>query len=227
MNIVRQLNSIGEAIASPHTLDEILNFIQAILMVPSHSNGRIVEAGCYKGSGTAKFSLAAELAGRELVVFDSFRGIPANDERHDRDIFGTAANFQRGAYCGTLGEVTQNVTRFGRIGCCRFIEGWFEDTMPTFGEPIAAAYLDVDLASSTRTCLKYLYPLLEPGGVLFSQDGHLPLVIDVFDDDGFWRDEVGSEKPAIEGLRKRKLIRLVKPLGQESQTSRVPARSVS
>jgi hypothetical protein len=52
-----------------------------------------------------------------------------------------------------------------------------------------------------RTCLKYLYPLLQPGGVLYSQDGHLPLVCDLFDGDKFWEQEVGVRKPAIEGLR--------------------------
>lgn len=50
------------------------------------------------------------------------------------------------------------------FGTGRFIKGWFEDTMPVFNERIIAAYIDVDLASSTKTCLKYLYPLLVPGG---------------------------------------------------------------
>ena len=70
--------------------------------------------------------------------------------------------------------------------------------------------MDVDLASSTRTCLKYLYPLLEPSGTLYSQDGHLPLVIDVFADTDFWLQEVGCAKPSIDGLRQKKLIRMTK-----------------
>ncbi len=41
--------------------------------------------------------------------------------------------------------------------------------LPTFKEKVAAVYIDVDLASSTRTCLNHLYPLLERGGVCFSQ----------------------------------------------------------
>jgi hypothetical protein len=82
--------------------------------------------------------------------------------------------------------------------------------MPKFNEPVAAAYLDVDLAASTRTCLKYLYPLLEKGGSLYSQDGHLPLVISVFDDADFWLNEVGFEKPPIYGLGEKKLIKIVR-----------------
>ena len=83
--------------------------------------------------------------------------------------------------------------------------------MPDFSKPIIAAYIDVDLASSTRTCLKYLYPLLFPKGVFFSQDGHLPLVIDVFSDEKFWEKEVGFNKPLIAGLGKKKLIKVIKP----------------
>jgi O-methyltransferase len=75
---------------------------------------------------------------------------------------------------------------------------------------VVAAYLDVDLAASTRECLKYLYPLLRVGGVLISQDGHLPLVIQVLDDDVFWSREVGCAKPAMPGLGRQKLIRIVK-----------------
>ena len=82
--------------------------------------------------------------------------------------------------------------------------------MPKFQQPISVIYLDVDLASSTRTCLRHLYPLLEPGGVIFSQDGHLPLVIDALNDDNFWLNEVGCKKPDILGLGKSKLIKIIK-----------------
>ena len=71
---------------------------------------------------------------------------------------------------------------------------------------VTAAYLDVDLASSTRTCLKHLWPLLTPGGMIFSQDGHLPFVLDVFKDERFWNNELGSLKPAVHGMGERKLI---------------------
>ena len=72
------------------------------------------------------------------------------------------------------------------------------------------AYLDVDLASSTKTCLKYLYPLVIPGGIIYSQDGDFPLVIEVFNDDRFWENEVGCKKPDIEGLGKKKLLKIIK-----------------
>lgn len=207
-SIVRRLYAASFAIDSPHRQEEVLSFMRAVLKLPRNGPGVVVEAGAYKGSSTAKFSLACALARRELVVFDSFRGMPPNQEPHDRNIFGRPESFKEGAYLGTLEEVRSNVIRFGRIDVCRFVPGWFEDTLPAFDEPVAAAYLDVDLAASTRTCLKYLYPRLKPGGVLFSQDGHLPLVIEVFADPAFWRREVGCEPPRVEGLGKRKLIKI-------------------
>ena len=122
------------------------------------------------------------------------------------------------AYCGALEEVKANVAKYGKIDRCRFIQGWFDDTMPHFHEPIATAYIDVDLVSSTKTCLKYLYPLLAPGGILYSQDGHLPLVIEVFDDDSFWENEVGCKKPRMLGLGTSKLITVFKDATPASAT---------
>jgi O-methyltransferase len=91
------------------------------------------------------------------------------------------------------------------------MKGWFDVTMPRFQSPVAAVYLDVDLASSTRTCLRYLWPLLEPGGILYSQDGHIPLVLKVFDDQRFWEDEIGCSQPEIHGRGEGKLIWMRKP----------------
>lgn len=189
-----------------HGEDQILSFVRAVVSIPSETKGCLVEAGCFKGGSTAKFSLAAAVMGRELLVFDSFEGIPDNAEPHEKNIWGGPVRFSKGDYPGGLEEVKDNVRRFGEVEVCRFIKGFFEDTMPHFSQPVAAAYLDVDLASSTRTCLKYLWPLLVTGGILFSQDGHLPLVLDVFNDDDFWRRELKTFKPVIHGFGKSQLI---------------------
>jgi O-methyltransferase len=208
--LARRLRAISRAIDCPHTESEILSYIGAILALETSTPGCLVEAGCYKGGSTAKFSIAAKAARRQLVVFDSFQGIPRHDEEHGTNIFGKPVTFSEGEYTGSLEEVTRNVGIYGEVDVCRFVKGWFKDTLPGFQEPIAAIYLDVDLAESTRTCLKYLYPLLQPGGTLYSQDGHLPLVLKVFDDAAFWRDEVGVEKPHVHGWGTSKLLKVVK-----------------
>lgn len=210
LRIVKNLYVITFNVDSPHTQGEILTFIRTILVLPSEKKGVIVEAGCFKGSSTAKFSLAADITERTLVVFDSFEGIPENDEPHTKNIFGGNTTFKKGDYSGALDEVKLNVANYGNIHCCRFIKGWFDETMRSFKEPIVAAYIDVDLASSTRTCIKFLYPLLENGCALYSQDGHLPLVLDVFNNDQFWLQEVDSKKPVVHGFGKSKLIKVTK-----------------
>jgi O-methyltransferase len=185
----------------------------AILAIPASKRGCIVEAGCFKGGSTVKLSIVTKLVGRRLVVFDSFEGLPVHGEQHGRTIFGQQTGFVPGLYAGALAEVTDNVRRYGEVDVCEFRKGWFDDTMPQFAEPIAAAFLDVDLAASTRTCLENLYPLLVPGGVIFSHDGHLPLCIDVFRDESMWR-RIGGPPPVIDGLGTRKLISIVKPAGE-------------
>ena len=211
LDLVRRLRLAHAGINCAHTHHEIVSMIDVILALPSSRPGCIVEAGCFKGGSTAKLSIAAKIAGRKLVVFDSFEGLPDNRESHDHDIFGLGVQFEGGKYSGQLAEVAFNVERFGEPSVCEFRKGWFEDSMPDFHEPVALAFLDVDLASSTRTCLRYLYPLLTPGCSIFSHDGHLPLCIQAMDDSEFWEREVGFPKPAIPGLGKKKLIRIIKP----------------
>ena len=210
LKIIKQLNVISQNVPHWHTQDEMLQCISAILTSRATGGGVIVEAGCFKGGSTAKFSLAAAIVDKQLVVFDSFEGIPKNTEQHDKTIFGVPISFHEGIYAGALDEVRGYVSKYGRVDHCKFVKGWFDDTLPNFHDPISVIYLDVDLVSSTRTCLKYLYPLLEPNGVLFSQDAHIPLVIDLLDSDEFWLNEVGCKKPQIQGLRDRKLVKIVK-----------------
>jgi len=209
LRYVAQIYSISLHVWCVHTEEEILEIAAAILATPPELEGVVVEAGCYKGGSTAKLSLAARLANRRLVVFDSFEGLPDTDEPPQRSILGESAHFKGGLYRGAYAEVIDNVRRFGDVGRCRFVKGWFEDTMPGFAEDVVVGFLDVDLASSTRTCIKFLFPRLRVGGSLFSQDGHLPLVIDVLEDDEFWKHEVGRSKPPMDGLRTTKLVRMV------------------
>ncbi len=193
-----------------HTHGEMVRIVREIFDIPDDRPGVIVEAGCFKGGSTAKLSIAAAEVGRSLVVFDSFEGIPENDEPHDRTIFGDKARFAVGSYAGRLSEVTDNVSRWGEIDVCEMKPGWFDDTLPAFAEPVAVGFIDVDLASSVRTCLTYLYPRLVAGGVLFSHDGHLPLCIEVIRDQGLWKT-IGGPPPIISGLGSDKLVAIRKP----------------
>ncbi|MFO0728019.1 MAG: TylF/MycF/NovP-related O-methyltransferase [Myxococcota bacterium] len=181
-----------------------------ILSLSGRSGLTILEAGAGKGASTAKLSLATARAGGRLLVLDSFRGIPANDEVH-RHLDGRTIRFRAGAFVGRLESVKRTVAEFGAIEVCTFKKGLFSETLPTIEGPIDVALLDVDLLSSTRDCVRALYPRLRPGGALFSQDGHLRGIVEMLADPKFWRGEVGVEPPSIPGLGRDKLLEIVKP----------------
>jgi O-methyltransferase len=209
--LLGRLYAVSRGMDCPHTEREMMEIIGSLLRLSPEIPGCIVEAGCFRGGSTAKLSLAARRLGRKLVVFDSFQGLPEHAEEPAENIFGETILFAPGDYRAGLEEVKANVARWGAPEVCEFRPGWFEDTMPDFAETAAFVFLDVDLASSTRTALKHLYPRLAPGGLLFSHDGHLAPVISVYRDGDFWRREVGAPQPAIVGLGRRKLIRVDKP----------------
>lgn len=210
--LMRRIHKISKKVDCPHNESQILSYIVDLFSLSPDLKGSIVEAGAYKGGSTAKVSIVAKHLGRDLLVFDSFEGLPENEEEHKSSILGHSIDgwFEEGKFKGTLDEVKQNITQFGEIDSCQFIQGWFDDTMPDFKQDLVAIYLDVDLASSTQTCLKFLYPQLVSGGILYSQDGDFPLVIDVFKNEEFWKEEVGCEIPEIIGLGTSKMLKIIK-----------------
>jgi hypothetical protein len=62
-------------VPSPHYVSE-LTLVAAAVIERRGQPGHVVELGAYKGSSTAKLSLACRLAGKRLWVFDSFEGLP-------------------------------------------------------------------------------------------------------------------------------------------------------
>jgi len=207
-DFINRLKIADANIECVHKEEEVLEFIE--YMILNNPKGKIIEAGCYKGGGTAKISLLSKLLKKEMYVFDSFEGLPEHKEDHSINIYGKSVTFEKGEYCSTYETTVGNVRSYGEVDCCTFVKGWFEDTLPGFNEEVAGAYIDVDLAKSVSECISNFYPLLSTGGVIFCHDGHLPLVIELLESDDFWTDCVKCEKPYIEGLGTKKLIKIVK-----------------
>ena len=220
--LVRRFVTTTNHVRTYHTQAEMLEVADRILRLAGRPGLTVVEAGSGKGGSTAKLSLVTRLAGGRLVVFDSFRGIPANREMH-RNLWGRPVEFRAGAFRGRLPSVRRVVARFGAPEVCEFRKGWFADTMPAFGGHVDVALLDVDLLSSTCTCLVRLVPRLRPGGVVFTQDGHLQAVVEMLGNARFWRDEVGVDPPVIRGLGSTKLLAIEAP---SCDGSRIDASSV-
>jgi O-methyltransferase len=204
--LIGSFYKISYYVDCPHTEHELVVISRAILNLGPAVRGAIVEAGAFHGGSTAKFSLVARLANRKFEVFDSFAGMPENAEAGGKSIYGRAHKFPKGSHAVGLDEVRGNVERFGDISRTEFHKGFFSDTMPGFKMPVAAACVNVDLVQSTKDCFHYLYPLTSPGGIIFSQDAHFPWIIDLFESDAFWKNEVGIAKPEIEGLGELKFV---------------------
>lgn len=205
LRLVARFVHITNEVRAYHSQAQMLAIADAILRRAGQQDLTIVECGAAKGSSTAKLSLVATLAGARLITFDSFRGIPPNDEVH-HDLLGRKMVFRAGAFRGRLREVQRTVEAFGAPALVEYRKGWFHETLPELRETVDVAFLDVDLLESTRTCLVHLVPRMRPGGVIFTQDGHLQAVATLLADDLFWRDQVGIAPPEIPGLGRDKFL---------------------
>jgi O-methyltransferase len=191
-NFLKNFYSIKSYIKCAHSDLEMLEVILTILSLPEGHEGVILEAGVFKGGGTARLSWASSLKNRKLLAYDSFCGLPNHNESSPRLLF------PQGSYLGTKEEVSYNVKKYGHPKSVELIPGWFSDTLPHLHENVAVAFIDVDLASSTQECLQYIWPKLIRGGTLYSHDAHFTQVNQLFTNSDFWLKILGIEIPKIE-----------------------------
>ena len=173
-----------------------------ILRVPPGVEGCVVECGSFKGGSAANLSLVCALCNRTLEICDSFQGLPEpleGDKSHAVMNQRELHTYTKGEYEGSLSEVQKNITRCGRIDSCHFNVGFFEQTLPTFRRKCILAFLDVDLTESLKTCLTYLWPLLQDGCFLFTHEAHHMEIAGQFFDDPWWRLEMQTAAPGLIG----------------------------
>lgn len=190
-NFLKQFLGIKDLIPCEHSNLDMLEVALSILALPEHTSGVIVEAGLFKGGGTARLSLACKFSKRDLFGFDSFRGLPVHEESSPNVLYPP------GVYFGSKAEVQGNLEKYGAPEVVTLVEGWFEETLPKFHRPVAIAYLDVDLLSSTKVCIRNLWPQLIQGGVIFCHDGHLPEIANLIHDPEFWLHEFNQPLPEV------------------------------
>ena len=174
--------------------------------IPPDEQGVVVECGCFIGGSTANLSLACALTGRQLIVYDSFAGLPSP---RGNDRFARAS--QTGFLDADLEAVKQNVRDYGEIDVCTFREGWFSDTLPSHTEPIALAFLDVDYQSSLDDCIKNLWPHLNEQGYLFTDEYIFTEFCALFWSERYWRETFDTTPPGLIGSGSRDRRRAVLP----------------
>lgn len=172
-----------------------------ILRLPQQIQGSVIECGCWKGGSTASLSLICSLVRRRLIVCDSFEGLPEDDRDvvHHYPHIGVFGYYKKGMYSGRLEEAKRNITHYGVVSVCQFIPGFFSESLMTLTDPIVFAFLDVDLAGSMRDCVKYIWPLLVDGGMIYTDDSCDMEVVRVWFDDEWWHQEVGCRAPGYVG----------------------------
>lgn len=208
LRILGQYETISRHVECTQSEAETLLAARMLLGLASSVPGAIVECGCYKGGSTTKFSLIAQRLNRPLIVFDSFQGLPSEQQPPAYYNFIDAApiEFQTGAYQAGLDTVKHNVDAYGSGETVHYVPGFFEDSMPDWRGSVAAIILDVDLLESTKTVLNYLWPQLSKGGLVFSQDAHLQPIVDLFQDSAYWRTLCESQPPQFVGLGRQKMV---------------------
>jgi hypothetical protein len=203
-DLLRRFRRIDAMIDCLHTEKELLAMVDFLL---SHSpEGCLVECGSYLGGSSAKLSLVAAATGRDLYVCDSFKGLPqlkGADGKFSDAGSGVPRHFTEGEFAAQREVVEENVRRWGKIEVCRFVEGFFSDSLPTLlrDEQIRPAFIfaDVDLVASTHDVLRNLWPRLLVGGRFYTHDANLSEFCEGIMDGAFWRDELGEFAPVLFG----------------------------
>jgi O-methyltransferase len=166
-----------------------------IFETPPDTKGIVVECGTWKGGSAANLSLVCKIAGRKLHIFDSFAGLPKGVEG-DRE----APVYSPGDYAGSLEEVKRNIEKYGDIDSCVFVEGWFDDTLPSeLKGDVLLAFLDVDLEASLETCVRNIWPRLIEKGYIFIDE---PVGVDycsIFYSEKYWSRYFNRTPPGLIG----------------------------
>ncbi len=164
-----------------------------IFETPPDVVGCIIECGTWQGGSAVNLSLVCKLAGRKLLIYDSFEGLPKGDP-DDRQGFYAA-----GDYCGSLEDVKKNIERFGEIEVCEFVKGWFDKTLPDLDTPVLLAFIDVDLELSLEVCVRYIWPNLVEKGYIFIDEYVGVDYCSIFWSEAYWRRYFDRTPPGLIG----------------------------
>jgi len=120
--------------------------------------GNMAEVGVFRG-GSARLMCEAS-DGRQIYLFDTFEGLPTNEE--------AIPGFEQGQYAGSYEAVKQYLRSFHNV---HIYKGEFPDSStPITGERLSFVHLDMDLSQPTLAALEFFYPRVSAGGMFLIHD---------------------------------------------------------
>lgn len=137
--------------------------------------GDIVECGVFQGTGVLYWARMVQvfnpLSRRKVIGFDTFSGYPDTDTGA-QDLQAGDEFLKKTGYRGfPAADITGIAARLGLDRRVELIEGDALETIPDYVEKnhgfrIALLNLDFDIFKPTLAALKYLYPIVVPGGII-------------------------------------------------------------
>jgi O-methyltransferase len=128
--------------------------------------GAFAEVGVYRGD--AARILHAMDPERDLYLFDTFSGFPANDLDGET---GEAATYTTENFSDV--SVENVLKRFSNTEKIHLHQGYFPDTAAGLEEKrFALVNIDADLYKPTRAALEFFYPRVSGGGVILIHDNN-------------------------------------------------------
>jgi O-methyltransferase len=152
---------------------------------------------------SAKMSIMAEAVGKELIVFDSFQGLPHDEEftkfkgewmqnqSHDELVI---SNWKKGMFECSQETVRQNIEKFGVLEVTTLIPGLFEDTLHKHPCNPSFIFVDVDLIKSAWVCVEYFWHRLR-GPRFYSHEFNFPSYAGAILNRLIWAERMGCSAP--------------------------------
>jgi len=187
--LIKRFLKVDWCVPHAHKPAEIVAICKAMAANGRASDGEIfVEAGCWFGGSSAKFSILCKIFGYQLHIYDSFEGVGNT-------------NTYNGLYAAPEDIVRRNLELFGEASVCQIHRGWFINTLAAkpVSSPVRFVYIDCDTATGTEQVLQGVLPSLDPRGIIFSQDYHIGAVRARLHDPKAWQ-RLGKGTPSIQYL---------------------------
>lgn len=184
VKIIARFLRIDWNILSAHHPCEIVSVCRSLADHPARKGEIMIEAGCWMGGSSAKFSIICKMLDYQLHIYDSFEGV----EKLSPEIRGNGRDFS-GAYAVEESVVCNHIMEYGELSACTTHKGWFADTLAAtpVSDPIRVTYIDCDLAKGTQEVLLGVMPGLVEDGWIFSQDFHIKSVRDLLSNPDTWK----------------------------------------